>query len=128
MIDPYGGHSFKAYSTWATSNMHNLINVGMIQSNGFMLLQQNFIKSSSNTSSRLRMSIESPPNAIDWEHVQTFLKFLKIFYEATKYFSTSLHVSIDNVNFYHYPSYISLAKSSLPKLLTYLILNFTLLL
>jgi len=31
----------------------------------------------------------------------------------------------DNVNFYHYPSYISLAKSSLPKLLTYLILNFT---
>jgi len=35
---------------------------------------------------------------------------------------------IDNVNFYHYPSYISLAKSSLPKLLTYLILNFTLLL
>ena len=35
---------------------------------------------------------------------------------------------LDNVNFYHYPSYISLAKSSLPKLLTYLILNFTLLL
>jgi len=35
---------------------------------------------------------------------------------------------VDNVNFYHYPSYISLAKSSLPKLLTYLILNFTLLL
>ena len=34
----------------------------------------------------------------------------------------------DNVNFYHYPSYISLAKSSLPKFLTYLILNFTLLL
>jgi len=34
----------------------------------------------------------------------------------------------DNVNFYHYPSYISLAKSSLPKLLTYLILNFALLL
>jgi len=34
----------------------------------------------------------------------------------------------DNVNFYHYPSYILLAKSSLPKLLTYLILNFTLLL
>jgi len=34
----------------------------------------------------------------------------------------------DNINFYHYPSYISLAKSSLPKLLTYLILNFTLLL
>jgi len=32
--------------------------------------------------------------------------------------------NIDNVNFYHYPSYISLAKSSLPKLLTYLILNF----
>ncbi|MBP0644623.1 hypothetical protein J8J17_22780, partial [Mycobacterium tuberculosis] len=32
---------------------------------------------------------------------------------------------VDNVNFYHYPSYISLAKSSLPKLLTYLILNFT---
>jgi len=32
---------------------------------------------------------------------------------------------VDNVNFYHYPSYISLAKSSLPKLFTYLILNFT---
>jgi len=35
---------------------------------------------------------------------------------------------VDNVNFYHYPSYISLAKSFFPKLLTYLILNFTLLL
>ena len=35
---------------------------------------------------------------------------------------------VDNVNFYHYPSYISVVKSSLPKLLTYLILNFTLLL
>jgi len=41
---------------------------------------------------------------------------------------TELEQLIDNVNFYHYPSYISLAKSSLPKLLTYLILNFTLLL
>jgi len=35
---------------------------------------------------------------------------------------------VDNVNFYHYPSYILLAKLPLPKLLTYLILNFTLLL
>jgi len=40
----------------------------------------------------------------------------------------SIQCVIDNVNFYHYPSYISLAKSSLPKFLTYLILNFTLLL
>jgi len=35
---------------------------------------------------------------------------------------------VDNVNFYHYPSYIFLAKLSLPKLLTYSILKFILLL
>jgi len=36
----------------------------------------------------------------------------------------SKFMRVDNVNFYHYPSYILLAKSSLPKLLTYLILKF----
>jgi len=30
MIDPYGGHAFKDYSTWATSNVNNFINVGLI--------------------------------------------------------------------------------------------------
>ena len=37
---------------------------------------------------------EGPPSPNDWKHAQDFVKFLKIFYKATKSFSTSLHVSI----------------------------------
>jgi len=37
---------------------------------------------------------EGPPSPSDWKHAQDFVKFLKIFYEDTKSFSTSLHVSI----------------------------------
>nr|KYP60303.1 Putative AC transposase [Cajanus cajan] len=38
--------------------------------------------------------IVGPPTTIDWENVRAFLKFLKIFYEATKVFSTSSHASL----------------------------------
>jgi len=42
---------------------------------------------------------EGAPSPSDWKHAQYFLKFLKNFCEATKYFSTSLHVSI-HIMFY----------------------------
>ncbi|GAU47918.1 hypothetical protein TSUD_404710 [Trifolium subterraneum] len=35
-----------------------------------------------------------PPNFDDWDKARAFMKFLKIFYDATKFFSTSTHVSI----------------------------------
>lgn len=35
-----------------------------------------------------------PPTKKDWDNIRAFLTFLKIFYEATRVFSSSLHVSI----------------------------------
>jgi hypothetical protein len=37
-----------------------------------------------------------PPNFDDWDKARAFLKFLKIFYDATKFFSTSTHVFIQD--------------------------------
>ncbi|KAK7331047.1 hypothetical protein VNO77_25257 [Canavalia gladiata] len=34
------------------------------------------------------------PSTFDWENARVFVKFLKIFYDATKLFSTSTHVTI----------------------------------
>jgi hypothetical protein len=34
-----------------------------------------------------------PPNFDDWDKARALMKFLKIFYDATKFFSTSTHVS-----------------------------------
>lgn len=39
------------------------------------------------------------PNGLDWQVAQTFIRFLKIFYEATKVFLVPLHVSI-HIEFY----------------------------
>ena len=36
----------------------------------------------------------SPPNCDDWDSARAFMKFLKIFYDATKVFSASTHVTI----------------------------------
>ncbi|GAU45434.1 hypothetical protein TSUD_297360 [Trifolium subterraneum] len=41
-----------------------------------------------------------PPNFDDWDKARAFMKFLKIFYDATKFFSTSTHVSIHDA-FHH---------------------------
>ncbi|CAJ2673956.1 unnamed protein product [Trifolium pratense] len=41
-----------------------------------------------------------PPNFDDWDKARAFMKFLKIFYDATKFFSTSTHVSI-HAAFHH---------------------------
>jgi len=35
-----------------------------------------------------------PPNCDDWDSARAFIKFLKIFYDATKVFSASTHVTI----------------------------------
>ena len=40
-----------------------------------------------------------PPNANDWSRVRVFVKFLKIFYDATLSFSASLHVTCNT--FFH---------------------------
>ncbi|XP_057436087.1 zinc finger BED domain-containing protein RICESLEEPER 2-like [Lotus japonicus] len=36
----------------------------------------------------------TPPKSIDWENARAFVRFLKIFYDATKIFSASVHLSI----------------------------------
>ncbi|GAU47860.1 hypothetical protein TSUD_243850 [Trifolium subterraneum] len=41
-----------------------------------------------------------PPNFDDWDKARALMKFLKIFYDATKFFSTSTHVSIHD-EFHH---------------------------
>ncbi|GAU50570.1 hypothetical protein TSUD_409980 [Trifolium subterraneum] len=41
-----------------------------------------------------------PPNFDDWDKARAFMKFLKIFYDVTKFFSTSTHVSIHD-EFHH---------------------------
>nr|KYP38025.1 Putative AC transposase [Cajanus cajan] len=57
--------------------------------------------------------IAGPPTTIDWENVRAFLKFLKIFYEATKVFSTSSHVSL-HVAFHQLSSiYFELKQSNM---------------
>nr|KYP72767.1 Putative AC transposase [Cajanus cajan] len=38
--------------------------------------------------------LAGPPTAEHWDKARDFVKFLKIFYEATKTFSSSLHVTI----------------------------------
>jgi len=56
---------------------------------------------------------EGPPSPSDSKHAQDFVKFLKIFYEATKSFSTSLHVSI-HVAFHHMATiHFSLDKTTM---------------
>lgn len=40
-----------------------------------------------------------PPTTEHWDNTKAFVKFLKIFYEATNVFSASLHVTI-SINFH----------------------------
>nr|KYP49139.1 Putative AC transposase [Cajanus cajan] len=57
--------------------------------------------------------ITGPPTIVDWENVRAFLNFLKIFYEATKVFSTSSHVSL-HVAFHQLSSiYFELKQSAM---------------
>ncbi|MCI35230.1 hypothetical protein A2U01_0056451, partial [Trifolium medium] len=42
----------------------------------------------------------SPPNFDDWDKARAFMKFLKIFYDATNVFSASTHVTI-HAAFHH---------------------------
>ena len=57
--------------------------------------------------------IDGPPSSYDWENVRAFIKFLKIFFYATKVFSASQEVSL-HVAFHQLSSiYCELKKSSM---------------
>ncbi|KAK7310074.1 hypothetical protein RJT34_07302 [Clitoria ternatea] len=60
-----------------------------------------------------------PPTSTDWENVKAFMHFLKIFYEATKIFSTSVDVSL-HVAFHQLTSIYCEIKESVMNLNTVL--------